>query len=132
MKYLIVFMLFFTALLRAEYIKEPISRELLVQKVPIVDIRTQSEWKETGIIKDAVTITFFNEQGQYDVDKFLKELNAKVDTKKEFALICRSGSRTGMLGKFLSEQLGYKIIDIQGGILDARHRNVPIVPYKEK
>jgi len=125
-------MLFFTALLRAEYIKEPISRELLVQKVPIVDIRTQSEWKETGIIKDAVTITFFNEQGQYDVDKFLKELNAKVDTKKEFALICRSGSRTGMLGKFLSEQLGYKIIDIQGGILDARHRNVPIVPYKEK
>jgi len=125
-------MLFFTALLRAEYIKEPISRELLVQKVPIVDIRTQSEWKETGIIKDAVTITFFNEQGQYDVDKFLKELNAKIDTKKEFALICRSGSRTGMLGKFLSEQLGYKIIDIQGGILDARHRNVPIVPYKEK
>ncbi len=132
MKYLIVFMLFFTALLRAEYIKEPISRELLVQKVPIVDIRTQSEWKETGIIKDAVTITFFNEQGQYDVDKFLKELNAKVDTKKEFALICRTGSRTGMLGKFLSEQLGYKIIDIRGGMLDARHRNVPIVPYKEK
>jgi rhodanese-related sulfurtransferase len=125
-------MLFFTALLHAEYIKEPISQKLLTQKVPVVDIRTKSEWKETGIVKDAVTITFFNEQGQYDVDKFLKELNAKVDTKKEFALICRTGSRTGMLGKFLSEQLGYKIIDIQGGILDARHRNVPIVPYKEK
>jgi rhodanese-related sulfurtransferase len=125
-------MLFFTALLHAEYITEPISQKLLTQKVPVVDIRTKSEWKETGILKDAVTITFFNEQGQYDVDKFLQELNAKVDTKKEFALICRSGSRTGMLGKFLSEQLGYKIIDIQGGILDARHRNVPIVPYKEK
>jgi rhodanese-related sulfurtransferase len=132
MKYLIVFMLFFTALLHAEYITEPISQKLLTQKVPVVDIRTKSEWKETGILKDAVTITFFNEQGQYDVDKFLQELNAKVDTKKEFALICRTGSRSGMLGKFLSEQLGYKIIDIQGGMLDAKHRDVSIVPYKEK
>ncbi len=132
MKYLIVFMLFFTALLHAEYIAEPISQELLAQKVPIVDIRTKSEWKETGIIKDAVPITFYNEQGQYDINKFLNELNAKVDTKKEFAMICRTGSRSSIVGKFLSDKLGYKIIDIRGGMLDARHRNVPIVPYKEK
>ena len=125
-------MLFFTALLHAEYITEPISQELLVQKVPVVDIRTKSEWKETGIIKDAVTITFYNEQGQYDINKFLNELNAKVDTKKEFALICRSGSRSSIVGRFLSDKLGYKIIDIKGGMLDASHRNVPIVPYKEK
>lgn len=130
MKYLIALMLFFTALLHAEYISEPISQELLAQKVPLIDIRTQGEWKETGVVKDAITLTFFNEQGQYDMDKFLAELNAKIDTKKEFALICRSGSRSGMLGRYLSDKLGYKIIDIQGGMLDAKNRNVPIVPYK--
>lgn len=130
MKYLITFMLFFTALLHAEYITEPISQELLVKKVPVVDIRTQGEWKESGVVKDAITITFFNEQGQYDMDKFLAELNAKVDTKKEFAIICHSGSRSSMVGKYLSDKLGYKIINIQGGMLDAKNRNVPIVPYK--
>ncbi|MCJ7764426.1 MAG: rhodanese-like domain-containing protein, partial [Thiovulaceae bacterium] len=72
------------------------------------------------------------EQGQYDMEKFLAELNAKVDTKKEFAMICRSGSRTRIVGRFLSDKLGYKIIDIQGGMLDAKHRNMLIVPYKGK
>ncbi len=130
MRHLIAFMLIMTTLLQAEIITTPISQELLAKKVPLVDIRTAGEWKETGIVKGAIPITFFNEQGQYDLDKFLAELNAKVDTKKEFALICRSGSRTNMVGKFLSDKLGYKVIDIQGGMLDARHRNVAIVPYK--
>ncbi len=132
MNYLITFMLLMTTLLQAEIITEPISQELLAKKVPLVDIRTEGEWKETGIVKGAIPITFFNEQGQYDMEKFLAELNAKVDTKKEFALICRSGSRTNMVGKYLSDKLGYKVIDIQGGMLDARQRNVPIVPYKGK
>lgn len=132
MRYLITFILLMTTLLQAEIITTPISQELLAKKVPLVDIRTEGEWKETGIVKGAIPITFFNEQGQYDLDKFLAELNAKVDTKKEFALICRSGSRTNMVGKFLSDKLGYKVIDIQGGMLDATHRNVTIVPYKGK
>jgi rhodanese-related sulfurtransferase len=132
MRYLITFILLMTTLLQAEIITTPISQELLAKKVPLVDIRTEGEWKETGIVKGAIPITFFNEQGQYDLDKFLAELNAKVDTKKEFALICRSGSRTNMVGKFLSDKLGYKVIDIKGGMLDATHRNVTIVPYKRK
>ena len=130
MKYFIAFLLLLSTLLQAEIITEPISKELLAKKVPIVDIRTAGEWKETGIVKGAITITFFNEQGQYDLEKFLAELNAKVDTKKELALICRSGSRSNMVGKYLSDKLGYKVIDIQGGMLDARQRNVTIVPYK--
>ena len=132
MRYLITFILLMSTLLQAEIITTPISQELLTKKVPLVDIRTEGEWKETGIVKGAIPITFFNEQGQYDLDKFLAELNAKVDTKKEFALICRSGSRTNMVGKFLSDKLGYKVIDIKGGMLDATHRNVTIVPYKGK
>jgi len=130
MRHLIALMLLLTTLLQAEIIIEPISQELLSKKVPLVDIRTEGEWKESGIVKGAITITFFNEQGQYDLEKFLAELNAKVDTKKEFALICRSGSRSNMVGKYLSDKLGYKVIDIKGGMLDARSRGVTIVPYK--
>ena len=96
----------------------------------MVDIRTLGEWKETGLVKGSIPIQFFNERGQYDIPAFLKELNAKVDTSKEFALICRTGSRTGMVGIFLSDELKYKVIDIQGGIMDAYKLKAPIVPYK--
>ncbi len=130
MKYLIIVMLFLTSLLHAEYRAEPFSNALIKNNVPIVDIRTVGEWKESGIVKGSIPIQFFNERGQYDIPQFLKELNAKVDTRKEFALICRTGSRTKMVGVFLSDELKYKIIDIQGGIMDASKLQAPIVPYK--
>lgn len=130
MKYLFVLMFFLTSLLHAEYRVEPFSNTLIKNNVPIVDIRTVGEWKESGIVKGSIPIEFFNERGQYDIPQFLKELNAKVDTSKEFALICRTGSRTKMVGVFLSDELKYKIIDIQGGIMEASKFNAPIVPYK--
>jgi rhodanese-related sulfurtransferase len=132
MKYLITLMLVLAPLLHAEYKKVPFSNELITQKVPIVDIRTAPEWEETGVVKGTIAITFFSELGQYDIPAFLKELNAKVDTSKEFALICRTGSRTGMVGMFLSDELKYKVIDIQGGIMDAYKLKAPIVPYQGK
>ncbi|MDA3946533.1 MAG: rhodanese-like domain-containing protein [Helicobacteraceae bacterium] len=130
MKYLITLMLFLSPLLHAEYRVESFTNTLIEKQVPIVDIRTVGEWKETGIVTGSIPIQFFNERGQYDIPQFLKELNANVDTSKEFALICRTGSRTKMVGLFLSDELKYKIIDIQGGIMDARKLHAPIVPYK--
>ena len=130
MKYLITLLLFLSPFLHAEYKVQPFAQEMLAKKLPIVDIRTVDEWKETGIVKGSITIQFFDERAQYDIPAFLKELNAKVDTSKEFVLICRTGSRTSMVGKFLSDQLKYKVIDIQGGIMDAYKLHAPIVPYK--
>ena len=123
-------MLVLAPFLHAEYKLQPYSNELLVNKVPMVDIRTTEEWKETGLVKGSITIQFFDERGQYDIKAFLQELNAKVDTSKEFALICRTGSRTMMVAQFLSDKLNYKVIDIQGGIMDAYKLKAPIVPYK--
>ncbi len=132
MKYLFVLLLILSPLLHAEYKLEPFSKELIEKKVPIVDIRTPGEWKETGLVKGSIPIQFFNELGQYDIPAFLKELNEKVDTSKEFALICRTGSRTQMVGMFLSDKLNYKVIDIKDGIVHAYKLHAPIVPYKGK
>ncbi len=132
MKYLFILLLILSPLLHAEYKLEPFSKELIEKKVPIVDIRTPGEWKETGLVKGSIPIQFFNELGQYDIPAFLKELNEKVDTSKEFALICRTGSRTQMVGMFLSDKLNYKVIDIKDGIVHAYKLHAPIVPYKGK
>jgi rhodanese-related sulfurtransferase len=130
-KILFAFLLLFASL-HAELINEYPSQKILAQHIPVVDIRTPGEWKETGILKGAIPITFFDEKGNYDVRAFLKELNAKVDTKKQFALICRTGSRTSMVSGFLANKLNYNVINLKGGMLYAIGKKLPIVPYNQK
>ena len=131
MKYLISLLLLLSSLLHAEYHMQPYSSALEQKHIPIVDIRTVGEWKESGIIKGAIPIEFFNERGQYDIPAFLKALNASVDTSKPFALICHTGSRTKMVAQFLSDELKYNVIDIEGGMEKASKLHAPIVPYKK-
>lgn len=95
----------------------------------IIDIRTKPEWLETGIIKGSYTITFFDEKGSYNIPKFLHELNAVVDKDEPFVLICRTGSRTRPVSKFLDKN-GYKVINVLGGIVYAKSAGVKLVPYK--
>jgi len=106
------------------------SQEIIDSGIPIVDIRTPQEWKETGLLKGSITIMLFDEKGNYDLKKFLDDLNKAVDTSKPFALICRTGSRTRMLAPFLSKKMHYDVIDLQSGIMYAQYKKLPITPYR--
>jgi rhodanese-related sulfurtransferase len=128
-KILLVFVLLWSVL-NAEVIRKPVSAAFLKQRVPVVDIRTPGEWRQTGLLEGSIPIMFFDERGGYDIPGFLKELNAKVDTSKPFAIICRTGNRTGMLAPFLSKELGYTVIELQGGVVRARQLGLPFVPYR--
>ena len=130
MKKILLLSIFLASSLFATLINEYASQKLLDDKTPIVDIRTPPEWKETGLIQGAIPIMFFNEQGGYDINGWLKELNEKVDTSKPFALICRTGSRTSVLAPFLSQKLGYKVINIKGGMVYTKAAKLAILPYK--
>jgi len=108
------------------------TQEILDSSLPIVDVRTPPEWKETGLLKGAIPIMFFQENGKVDVNAFLKKLNEKVDTSKPFAIICHTGSRTSMIAPWLSEQLNYKVVNLQGGMEYAiKGLKLKTVPYKK-
>ncbi|MEJ2499969.1 MAG: rhodanese-like domain-containing protein [Campylobacterales bacterium] len=132
MKKLLILLAFLFGMLHAEVINEPASKALLEKRIPIVDIRTPGEWKETGLLKGSIPIMFFDERGGYNVDRFMLELKAKVDTSKPFALICRTDSRTSMLAPFLAQTFGYTVYNLQGGILYAHRLGLPIEPYTSK
>lgn len=119
-------------LLSADYIRQPIDQKLVNSKIKIIDIRTPGEWKTTGLVKGSVPIMFFDEQGNYNVEAFLGELNKHVKKNEKFALICNSGSRTQVVGGFLGKQLGYNVIDLQGGIQYAIQKKITMEPYKPK
>ena len=130
MKKILFVLALLAGMLHAEVINESASKALLERHIPVVDIRTPGEWKETGVLKGSIPIMFFDERGGYNVDRFIQELNAKVDTKKPFAIICRTGSRTGMLAPFLSQPFGYTVYNLQGGVIYAHQQGLPFVPYQ--
>ena len=115
MKKIMLLLMFAVSFVWAELRQVDASEAIVKSGIQIVDIRTKPEWQETGVIKDSILITFFDEQGRYNVQAFMNELNKHVTKDKEFALICRTGNRTSMVSEFLSKQ-GYKVINLQGGI----------------
>ena len=48
-------------------------------------------------------ITFFNENGEVDIYKWLNELELVADKNKPLILICRSGRRTGIVSDYLDK-----------------------------
>jgi rhodanese-related sulfurtransferase len=126
----IVFVLLFLATSLFADLKQVLASENFLHKnIKIIDIRTPAEWRETGIVNGAYTLMFFDEKGNYDVEKFVKNLNKIVKKDEEFALICRTGSRTLEVSKFLSSTFGYRVINLVGGMMKLMQEGYKPVRY---
>jgi len=133
MKKIIFFLTLFSLSLFAEVKQEFASQKLIDSKIKIIDIRTPGEWRETGLLKGAIPIMFFDERGQYNIRAFMHELGRYVKPTDTFALICHTGSRTAMVSKFLDKQMGYThVINLRGGMLYAIGQKLPIESYPPK
>lgn len=92
-------------------------REMLENsQMKIVDIRTAGEWEQTGIVPGSKTVTFFDEMGNYDAEKFLKVMDDLGGKDVEIGLICRTGARTSQVANFMS-QAGYNVKNLAGGVM---------------
>jgi rhodanese-related sulfurtransferase len=92
--------------------------EAINKGVSVIDIRRVDEWNSTGIIPSSHKLTFFDKMGKYDVEDWLGKFEKIVKNKKQpFILVCRSANRTGIVGNFLNDKLGYEnIYHLKGGI----------------
>jgi rhodanese-related sulfurtransferase len=127
----LLLLLLFGSLLFAEFRNIEVTPGFFDQKIKVVDIRTPGEWKQTGIIKGAYTIMFFDERGGYDSAKFVAQLNQVVRKDEPFALICRTGNRTSMIAPMLSSEFGYNVINLQGGMVKLIKEGYVPAPYSK-
>lgn len=106
-------------------------KSLLQKKIPLIDIRRKDEWKSTGIVENSILMTFFDKNGKANTNEWLKELNKIAKKNDPVILICRTGRRTGIISKFLSEKVGYRLIyDVTDGITDwIKKGNTVVNPY---
>ncbi|HIQ15965.1 MAG TPA: rhodanese-like domain-containing protein [Leucothrix sp.] len=104
-------------------------QELLDQSVTLVDIRLEEEWQQTGIVKGAKTITFFDRTGRIN-PAFVPEFTKLVKKDQPVALICRTGRRTQAASQAIAQQLGYKkVYNVTHGILGWISEKRPVVKY---
>jgi rhodanese-related sulfurtransferase len=89
---------------------------LIDDGVKIVDVRRPDEWRTTGVIPGSVLLTAFDASGRFNPD-FPTAFEALVNRNEDVILICRSGNRSTVLARALSEQAGYsRVYNVAGGI----------------
>ena len=88
------------------------------QGYKIIDIRRPDEWQYYGVIEGSHKITFFDEEGGYDINSFLEAFTKVVQDKEQaFILVCAHARRTKAVAEFLALQLNYKnVYELDGGI----------------
>ena len=97
----------------------------------VIDIRREEEWKETGVIEGSQTITAFTKDGKIHPDFPKKFFDLINDVDVPILLYCRTGNRTGILGKALIDQVGQtNVSHLSDGIVGWKKQGFPIVDYK--
>lgn len=90
---------------------------LMAAGVPVIDIRTAGEWKDTGVIPGSRLITLFDERGRADAPAWLAQVQGVAKPEQPVIVICRSGNRTQAASKLLSQQGGYgTVYNVKHGI----------------
>lgn len=103
--------------------------QLMKRGVPVVDIRLQSEWEDTGIVGGSKLLTFFDERGKADPAAWLEKVKPIAQPNEPVIVICRSGNRTKAVSQFLSQQAGYaKVYNVKQGIKGWIGSGGPVVP----
>ena len=90
--------------------------ELLNANTSIVDVRRNFEWEQTGVIPNSILLTFFDDEGNYNFDKWYEELSLEVNVNDPIILICRSGNRSKIIAKMMDEKYDNKFYNAKNGI----------------
>jgi rhodanese-related sulfurtransferase len=89
---------------------------MLENNIPIYDVRRPEEWRQTGVVEGSKLLTFVDASGRMNPD-FIERFSAANSLHDPVILICRTGSRTQTLARFLVEEMGYtQVYNVRDGI----------------
>ena len=102
--------------------------QLRARGVPLVDVRTAPEWRQSGIVEGSHTMTFFDARGRADPRRWMEQLSAIAGPDDELIVICHSGRRSARVSNFLDDQMKYrKVYNVRGGIVSWKSQGRPTV-----
>lgn len=93
-------------------------KEIKSDSVQLLDVRTPQEYAE-GHIKGALNI-------DVESDDFRNKAEQELSKDSTILVYCRSGRRSLHAAEILTA-LGYKVIDLKGGIIGWKENDLPII-----
>ena len=84
--------------------------------IPIVDVRSKTEWEQTGVIPASILLTFFDIEGNYDLNEWYEKLLLEIDQSEPIILICRSGNRSRIIAEMMDKEFDNVIYNAKSGI----------------
>lgn len=100
---------------------------LQAKGVPVIDVRTPEEWRDTGVIKGARLMTF-SFGGGFDKAAWLKQEQQAVKPGEAVVLICRSGRRSKAVADYLeSQSVKGTIYNASGGMNAWKAEGRPVI-----
>lgn len=107
-------------------------QEMLTNNVPIYDVRRADEWRKTGIIEGSQLLTFIDSNGSVNPG-FINKFTTAIGKNDSVILICRTGSRTKVLARYLAKEFGYtKIFNVEDGITRWIQDKRPVQRYEQR
>ena len=74
---------------------------MIAEGAVIIDIRREDEWRNTGIIENSHTATFFDQYGAFNTDKWMEQVSPLLNNEQPVVLICHGGVRSNWVAKWL-------------------------------
>ena len=119
MKILLVIFVLFTKFVNADVINID-NRELsnLIEKeIKIIDVRTQNEWKSTGIIKESYLVSLLNKNKKFIFEDWYAMFENKFGKNESIVFICASGVRSNYISHLVQRRKpDLKIYNLEKGI----------------
>ena len=119
MKIVIIILILFTKFVNAEVINiNNIELSNLIEKeIKIIDIRTQNEWKSTGIIKESFLVSLLNKNKKFIFEDWYATFENKFGKNKSIVFICASGVRSNYISHLVqTRKPDLKIYNLEKGI----------------
>ena len=91
-------------------------KNLMRVNTPIIDIRTITEWDQTGVIPHSLLLTFFDKNGKYNFENWYNKLTKITKKGQPIILICRSGRRTKIVAEMINKKFNYVVYNAKYGI----------------
>ena len=104
--------------------------KLSKSNIPIVDVRRNSEWHQTGIVPKSILLTFFDKNGNYNFEEWYEKLRLNINEEKPIILICRTGRRTKIIAEMMDKKLDNVIYNAEDGITSWIDAKLPIIKLK--
>ena len=119
MKILLVLFVLFTKFVNAEVINiDNIElNNLIKNEINIIDVRTENEWKSTGIIKESFLVSLLNKNKKFIFEDWYALFENKFGKNESIVFICASGVRSNYISHLVQRRKpDLKIYNLKKGI----------------